>query len=218
MVQAQGGTIEPLFYALLLWLLRRRAVAFGLLFAFGFLQREFTLFAVLAIVGSRLDGRTLLAARAAHWLVVWLVFIGAQQGVSLLRHTASMFGPARRRRGSKTGSPTSIWWLRSVCLAPGHDARQPAWLVGHNVPTFFGAQTQPAGILVLSRRTTGTPWAGIASLDRAGVAAVVVLRRGPRWLPLLQPPPDARVCCRRCCCSAGCWDWRALPPDATCAA
>ena len=50
MVQAQGGTIEPLLYALLLWMLRRRAVAFGLLFAFGFLQREFTLFAVVAIV------------------------------------------------------------------------------------------------------------------------------------------------------------------------
>ena len=71
MVQAQGGTIEPLLYTLLLWLLRRRAVVFGLLFAFGFLQREFTLFAVVAIVLLEAwTGELFSRRRVAHWLVV----------------------------------------------------------------------------------------------------------------------------------------------------
>src|SRR5690606_4591953 len=90
LVQAQGGTIEPLFYALVLWITRRRPVLFGLVFAFGFLQREFTLFAVLAILALDVWTRTLLdRRRLAHWAIVLLVFLGAREAVGLLRGQAS---------------------------------------------------------------------------------------------------------------------------------
>lgn len=194
MVQAQGGTIEPLFYALLLWMLRRRAVAFGLLFAFGFLQREFTLFAVLAIViVEAWTGALFTRARVAHWLVVLLVFVGARQGVTLLRHTASMFGPEAAPPRLEDGVTNVDVVARSVCLAPGHVIGNAGWLLAHNVPTFFGAQTQPPGVLILSSRWSGSRWAGVPALLAVLLAIGIVVRCGPGWWPPLRAPADPRV-------------------------
>ena len=49
LLENTGSAVEPLLYVLLLWLLRRRPFAFGALFAFGFLHREFTVFALPAL-------------------------------------------------------------------------------------------------------------------------------------------------------------------------
>lgn len=194
MVQAQGGTIEPLFYALLLWMLRRRALAFGLLFAFGFLQREFTLFAALALVGLEAwTGELFTRRRMAHWLVVLLVFLGARQTVTLLRHTASMFGPDAAPPRLEDGVTNVDLVAKSVCLSPGVMAGNLGWLAGHNVPTFFGVQAQPPGALILSQRATGVPWAGGALAVAWLGAGAVIVRRRLRWLPLLRAPDDPRV-------------------------
>jgi len=194
MVQAQGGTIEPLLYTLLLWMLRRRAVAFGLLFAFGFLQREFTVFAVIALV--LLEGWTgelFSKRRAAHWMVVALVFLGAREGVTLLRHTASMFGPDAAPPRLEDGVTNVDLVASSVCLAPGHVIGNIGWLLGQNVPTFFGAQVQPPGILILSGAPTGAVWAGVPALIGVITALFIVGRRGVGWLPPLRVPDDSRV-------------------------
>lgn len=45
-----GACIEPFVYVLLLWRLRFRPIGFGMLLAFGSLHREFTFFALPAIV------------------------------------------------------------------------------------------------------------------------------------------------------------------------
>ena len=194
LVQAQGGTIEPLFYGLLLWMLRRRAVAFGLLFAFGFLQREFTLFAVVAIAALEAwSGELFSRRRVAHWLVVVLVFLGARETVTLLRHTASMFGPDAAPPRLEDGVTNVDLVAKSVCLSPGHVAGNLAWLAAHNVPTFFGARSQPPGILIQSNRPTGMPWASLPAALAVVLAAMSVARRGWRWLPVLRAPPDARV-------------------------
>ena len=41
---ANGGNVEPCLYVLLLWLLRRRPIWFGLVLGVGFLNREFTIY------------------------------------------------------------------------------------------------------------------------------------------------------------------------------
>ena len=42
LAETGGGNPEPFLYVLLLWVLRARPLAFGLVFAFGFVHREFT--------------------------------------------------------------------------------------------------------------------------------------------------------------------------------
>lgn len=79
-------SVEPLLYVLILWVLRGRPFAFGALLAFGFLQREFTMYALpaLAIVeladGSSWTGHTI--KRAAQgvggFALVWLIIDDAK--------------------------------------------------------------------------------------------------------------------------------------------
>ena len=204
MVQAQGGTVEPLFYTLLLWLVRRRAVLFGLLFAFGFLHREFTLFAVIAIVLLEAwTGELYSRQRAAHWLVVIVVFLGTRQAVTLLRHTASMFGPDAAPPRLEDGITNVDLVARSVCLSAGSMLTNFSWLVSHNVPTFFGVQAQPPGALILSQHTTGAPWAAWPALVAVVCALVVVIPRAWRALPPLRMPPEPRVLLPAMLCLAG---------------
>lgn len=46
LLTALGASVEPLLYVIVLWLLRKRPVAFGILLCIGSLHREFTLFAL----------------------------------------------------------------------------------------------------------------------------------------------------------------------------
>ncbi|WP_110171577.1 hypothetical protein [Luteitalea pratensis] len=204
MVQAQGGTIEPLLYTLLLWLARRRAVIFGLLFAFGFLHREFTLFAVIAIVLLEVwTGELFSRRRASHWLVVVLVFLGSRQAVTLLRHIASMFGPDVPPPRLEDGITNVDLVARSVCLSAGPMLGNLWWLIAHNVPTFFGVQSQPPGALILSHQATGAPWAAWPAIVAMACALLVVASRAWRSLPPLRAPADSRVLLPAMLCVAG---------------
>ena len=168
---------------------------FGLLFAFGFLHREFTLFAVIAIVLLEAwTGELFSRRRAAHWLVVVLVFLGSRQTVTLLRHTASMFGPDAAPPRLEDGITNVDLVARSVCLSPGPMLGNLWWLIAHNVPTFFGVQAQPAGradpVAAAHRRAVG----GVARASwRWRVRCWSWRLARWRWLPPLRAPADSRV-------------------------
>src|ERR1700704_1569170 len=49
LVEASGVNIEPFLYVLLIWLTRRRPGWCGAIFAIGFMQREFTLYALIGL-------------------------------------------------------------------------------------------------------------------------------------------------------------------------
>jgi hypothetical protein len=81
-LQTLGSSgVEPLLYMLILWMLRSRPFAFGAMLAFGFLHREFTMYALpaLALVelagGSAWTGNTVRRALkgAGGFAVVWLI-------------------------------------------------------------------------------------------------------------------------------------------------
>src|SRR5712691_1193922 len=66
-LQTLGASgVEPLLYVLILWMLRRRPFAFGAVLVFGFLHREFTLYAIPALVVIYAADRALWTA-AARW-------------------------------------------------------------------------------------------------------------------------------------------------------
>ena len=91
---AHGGNVETLLYVLLLWLLRGRPVWFGLVAGVGFLNREFTIYGVAAIVLLDAGAHTLFTRDALRRYGVaagtaaaaWIVFIG-------LRQVSSAAGP-----------------------------------------------------------------------------------------------------------------------------
>lgn len=78
--------VEPLFYILILWVLRDRPFAFGALLAFGFLHREFTIYALPALALAEIADGTFWAANtikrtalgAAGFALVWLVIDDAK--------------------------------------------------------------------------------------------------------------------------------------------
>jgi hypothetical protein len=103
LVEHQGGIIEPFVSILLLWCLRRRALALGLVAGLGFLNREFAAYGVVALLAIEL-----LAGRwreRAWWharVTSALAFGGVLLAVFLLRPlSANAFGisPVPRWRG-----------------------------------------------------------------------------------------------------------------------
>ena len=116
-VDASGTSIEPFLYIPLLWVTRRRPVLFGIIFAIGFLQREFTLFAPVALVliaaatGDLFKREQLrrglagLAAAAAVYLVV-----------TAAKPYASAFGPDTSIAELRAPSNNVLDALRRVCV------------------------------------------------------------------------------------------------------
>jgi hypothetical protein len=81
-LQTLGASgVEPLLYVLFLWMLRPRPFAFGALLALGYLHREFTLYAIPALIAIHLADRSVWTVAAARWTawmaggfgLVWLV-------------------------------------------------------------------------------------------------------------------------------------------------
>ena len=93
LLDANGGNVEPLLYVLLLWLTRDRPRWCGLIFAIGFLQREFLLYGLVALLSLEAAQRTLftrqglvrrgvmLRTAAVTWLTVqWLKTFSSAAG------------------------------------------------------------------------------------------------------------------------------------------
>jgi hypothetical protein len=119
LVEALGYSVEPLLYILLLWMLRRRGLLFGLVLIVGFLHREFTAYAlpalaiVMAIEGSLFTRETLerAAGAAIVCVVVWVI-------VEILKRHADALGPSS---GPVGRAPLSIQWN----VLTGHVCSQP---------------------------------------------------------------------------------------------
>jgi hypothetical protein len=81
-LQTLGSSgVEPLLYVLILWMLRGRPFAFGALLAFGFLHREFTMYALPALAIVELADRSSWTANtvkrvvqaAAGFVLLWMI-------------------------------------------------------------------------------------------------------------------------------------------------
>ena len=129
MLEASGGQLEPLVWVLVLWLLRHRAFWFGVTLGIGVLNREFTIYApvALAIITAsqrRLFNRDVLrralvaAAGAAlvFTLVQLLIPFSTNYFPAVRQPDVSL--PACRRwpRASSRSRPTT-WRWSSACDA-----------------------------------------------------------------------------------------------------
>ena len=94
LVRAVGMNIEPFIAVLLLWITRRRPIWFGLILGIGFLNREFTISGLSAVVAVEVLDRSLFtrAALAARGVSL-LVFAAVWDLVRVLAPYSSSHGP-----------------------------------------------------------------------------------------------------------------------------
>ncbi|MBA2354065.1 MAG: hypothetical protein H0V80_05285, partial [Acidobacteria bacterium] len=104
LVQANGCNIEPFLYVLLIWLLRARPLWLGLVAGVGVLNREFTMYAVVALLAVELaQGELWRGQRIRALGLALLVALGVWQAVQVLIPFASAQGPGTSfRDGSLT--------------------------------------------------------------------------------------------------------------------
>jgi hypothetical protein len=77
-LQTLGSSgVEPLLYVLILWMLRRRPFAFGAMLLFGFLHREFTMYAVPALLMVNAADRSVWSAAGARAATRWTARMAA---------------------------------------------------------------------------------------------------------------------------------------------
>ena len=128
-VSVSGGNVEPFLYITALWLLRHRPFWSGAVLAVGFLQREFTVYAVPILLLSDLLARRLFTrARIAHWLIAAVTCIAVWEGIQALQPYADLMGPGtsgqllRGFAGSQIGNLMSrVNVDRSTLSARAHD-------------------------------------------------------------------------------------------------
>ena len=157
-LEASGGQVEPLFAAILLWMTRRRPLTFGVILAFGFLQRVFTAYALGALVlVELLEGSLLTSAGLQRKLRAGVAFAAVWQLVGLVRGTAaSAWGPATS--GSYPGLPITTsdsaslnvgLLLDRFCFDAVTLPQSVAGFVGPFLSTMFAGHREPLADLAI---------------------------------------------------------------------
>ena len=95
LIQARG-VIEPFVYIAVLWFLRRRPLWFGAVLAIGFRSREFTMYAVPALLAIDLMSGALTRIRIRQWLLAAVMFLVVSESISALMPFADLAGPGTR--------------------------------------------------------------------------------------------------------------------------
>lgn len=97
LLDAGGGNVEPFLWVLILWFVRARPFWFGSLLAIGFLNREFTVYAVpVLLAGQVWSGAALKVETWRAWLFALVAFLAVWQGIQALRPVADLAGPGTR--------------------------------------------------------------------------------------------------------------------------
>jgi hypothetical protein len=191
LLEANGGTIEPFLYVLLIWLTRRRPALCGLIFGVGFLQREFALYGLVALVViEALEGRlftrdairsklVLLRTAAEAWLVVqWLKWYSSAAGPGTTM--ADVYKP----KDNVLELANRICW--DLATLP-----RGAWrMLTEHWPVLFGTRVLPmTDFAVDSRVSQGLPgsWIVLAAMALLAVAGIIRGMRAARSWKLADP-------------------------------
>ncbi len=134
LMESSGSATEPLLYVPLLWLLRRRPFAFGLLLMFGFLHREFTIYAVPAILlvgGLEESWWTVAAAKRAAWTAA---------GGALVWGIVDQL---KRYLVGTSATQQAQMLVAHTCWRPAELPARLGYVITSVLPMFAGATTMP---------------------------------------------------------------------------
>lgn len=153
LLEASGVNLEPFLYVLLIWMTRRRPAWCGVIFAVGFLQREFTIYApislliISAISGALFtrDGvrRVCTALRTA--VEVWLV-------VTVLKPYSSAAGPGTSITDIHAPSNNVAELIGRLCFEPRATLEGVRSLVTMHWMRLFGLTVEPLSQFFIDSR------------------------------------------------------------------
>ena len=159
LTETGGGNPEPFLYVLLLWVLRARPLAFGLVFAFGFVHREFTAYGVTALIAVAVLGdrrlnyerfRTVALAGIGYFVVSQVI-----RAAYLFSHP---FGPGSVIAMPLAGADNVAGLSGRYCFAPETILPSMASLFGNFFGVVFGATNhRMVEFGVRSTLTAGVP-------------------------------------------------------------
>ena len=154
---AQAGTIEPFVYIAALWFLRRRPVWFGVVLGIGFRNREFTVYALPALVALELLSGELTRERVRDWLVSAAVFFAVWETIEALKPLSDFSGPGTRGQllGGFSGSQVGNL-LDRFNYQPGGALVERMTRLGPQLVAWFAGARQVDTTLPLGDR----PWLG----------------------------------------------------------
>lgn len=188
LLTANGGNVEPCLYVLLLWSLRRRPIWMGVVLGIGFLNREFTIYGLVALLALDLLRRRLFTrASLTRYGVAGLAAAAVWGVIFVLRGYSSAAGPGTSITDLYTGLPSNdlMELFGRLCL----DARSMVAGIGRlftdHWPELFGMERQPLTDFGIESRL----WQGFrggavlidAVLAIAVVRIVAIVVRGRRW-------------------------------------
>lgn len=180
LVEANGGSVESFLYILLLWVLRQRPALFGIVLAFGFLHREFTIYGFVALLVLGFAGGRLLSRQGLRDLALaggWSV--GVWAGIQLLRLLSSPLGPGTDV-SSLAAMQTNVGALQSrLCLSAAALPGRLQALWGSHFPLLFGTTPRSLGRLGIRSLSGGQgfPWLGtLMAITLAAVVGLIAVR------------------------------------------
>jgi hypothetical protein len=140
LAEASGVNVEPFLYTLLLWKTRRRPALFGAIAGFAFAHREFTAYAVVALLLLDLrHGRLLTRARLLDWTIVFGEMLALVALIGRLKPHADIFGPGT---ALTIGSEAPYWQAdvatQRLCFNVAAIVPNLTWLFGKNLSALFG--------------------------------------------------------------------------------
>ena len=138
----EAGAIVTFLAVVLLWMLRDRPIAFGIVLTLGVLYREFTIYAPVVLLGAEAWSRTLWTpARLRYWAIAGLVAFATFLGVQALRPYADLMGPGTP--GQLEGGldrPTVGNVLARVSIRPEEFPERGAAMLTAYLPGLLGAR------------------------------------------------------------------------------
>ena len=191
LVSTAGGNPEPFLYVLLLWVLRHRPLAFGVVFGIGFTHREFTAYGMTAIVALALvDNWRVTTERLRATALAGIGYLAVWQLVRTGFVFSDPFGPGSPIT-TTLGGGTNIEGLAGrYCWAPETIVPGLASMFGDYAGIVFGADNHrlaEVGVRSLVRtNVTGLPafWPLLAAVFAIATARVVWITtrdRIPLW-------------------------------------
>ena len=192
LVETGGGNPEPFFYVLLLWVLRDRPLWFGVVFAFGFIHRQFTIYGVTAIVAiAWLADRKMNVARLRGVALATIGYLLVAQVVRTAYVFSTPFGPGTAVATVFAGNEGFGPAAQRLCVAPA-SAIVPAIteLFSRFYGHVFGAINTPLSVYgvrsLLRALPDGVPpfWPVLGAIFLAALVRVAwlsIATRQPLW-------------------------------------